>query len=69
MPWSLVAASALKHTIPRDFNRVSKEEVFSLMGGDVSEGQRDKIKREMHIPPALFIILHLYFYIVDRVIF
>lgn len=31
-----VAASALKHTIPGDFNRVSKEEVFSLMGGDVS---------------------------------
>jgi len=31
-----VAASALKHTIPGDFNRVTKEEVFSLMGGDVS---------------------------------
>ena len=31
-----VAASALKHTIYGDFNRVSKEDVFSLMGGDSS---------------------------------
>jgi 2-dehydro-3-deoxygluconokinase len=31
-----VAASALKHTIPGDFNRVNKEDVLNLMGGDVS---------------------------------
>jgi len=31
-----VAASALKHTIPGDFNLVSKEEVETLMGGDAS---------------------------------
>jgi len=31
-----IAASAIKHTIYGDFNRVSKEEVFSLMGGDAS---------------------------------
>ena len=28
-----VAASALKHTIPGDFNRVTKQEVESLMRG------------------------------------
>ena len=31
-----VAASALKHTIPGDFNLVSKEEVLALVGGDGS---------------------------------
>lgn len=31
-----VAASALKHTIPGDFNIVSKEEVENLAGGDAS---------------------------------
>jgi 2-dehydro-3-deoxygluconokinase len=31
-----VAASALKHTIHGDFNRVSKEDVLTLMGGDAS---------------------------------
>ena len=31
-----VAASALKHTIPGDFNLVSKEEVENLAGGDAS---------------------------------
>ena len=31
-----VAASALKHTIPGDFNLVSKAEVESLVGGDAS---------------------------------
>lgn len=31
-----VAASALKHTVPGDFNLVSKEEVESLAGGDAS---------------------------------
>lgn len=31
-----VAASALKHTIPGDFNLVSKEEVLALIGGDAS---------------------------------
>lgn len=31
-----VAASALKHTIPGDFNHVSVEEVNTLMGGDGS---------------------------------
>ncbi len=31
-----VAASALKHTIPGDFNLVTLEEVFSLMKGDAS---------------------------------
>lgn len=31
-----VAASALKHTIPGDFNLVSKSEVETLMGGDGS---------------------------------
>ncbi len=31
-----VSASALKHTIPGDFNLVSKEEVEALMGGDSS---------------------------------
>lgn len=31
-----VAASALKHTIPGDFNLVSKEEVEALCGGDTS---------------------------------
>lgn len=31
-----VAASALKHTIPGDFNRVSVEEVQRLAGGDAS---------------------------------
>jgi 2-dehydro-3-deoxygluconokinase len=31
-----VAASALKHTIYGDFNRVSKEDVLALMGGDAS---------------------------------
>lgn len=31
-----VAASALKHTIPGDFNKVSKEEVINLMKGDGS---------------------------------
>ena len=31
-----IAASALKHTIPGDFNRVSREEVLQLMGGDSS---------------------------------
>ncbi|MCP4179406.1 MAG: sugar kinase [bacterium] len=31
-----VAASALKHTIPGDFNLVSKEEVEILVGGDAS---------------------------------
>ena len=31
-----VAASALKHTIPGDFNRVSEQEVLNLMNGDSS---------------------------------
>lgn len=31
-----VAASCLKHSIPGDFNRVSKEEVLRLVGGDGS---------------------------------
>ena len=31
-----VAASALKHTIPGDFNMVSREEVENLAGGDAS---------------------------------
>ncbi|HPF86295.1 MAG TPA: sugar kinase, partial [Aminivibrio sp.] len=31
-----VAASALKHTIYGDFNRVSKEDVLNLAGGDAS---------------------------------
>lgn len=31
-----VAASALKHTIPGDFNQVSEEEVLNLMNGDAS---------------------------------
>lgn len=31
-----VAASALKHTIPGDFNLVSEKEVETLMGGDAS---------------------------------
>jgi 2-dehydro-3-deoxygluconokinase len=31
-----VAASALKHTIPGDVNRVSIEEVERLAGGDAS---------------------------------
>jgi len=31
-----VAASALKHTVPGDFNLVSKEEVETLVGGDAS---------------------------------
>lgn len=31
-----VAASALKHTIPGDFNCVSEAEVLALMGGDAS---------------------------------
>lgn len=31
-----VAASALKHTIPGDFNLVSRKEVESLAGGNVS---------------------------------
>jgi 2-dehydro-3-deoxygluconokinase len=31
-----VAASALKHTIPGDFNLVSVEEVETLAGGDAS---------------------------------
>jgi len=31
-----VAASALKHTIPGDYNLVSKEEVETLMNGDGS---------------------------------
>ncbi|MEA4880202.1 MAG: sugar kinase [Synergistaceae bacterium] len=31
-----VAASALKHTIYGDFNRVSREDVLTLMGGDAS---------------------------------
>ena len=31
-----VAASALKHTIPGDFNMVSTEEVEALCGGDAS---------------------------------
>jgi len=31
-----VAASALKHTVYGDFNRVSKEDVLTLMGGDAS---------------------------------
>ncbi len=31
-----VAASALKHTIPGDFNLVSKEEVEKLAKGDAS---------------------------------
>jgi 2-dehydro-3-deoxygluconokinase len=31
-----VAASCLKHSIPGDFNLVSKEEVFNLMSGDAS---------------------------------
>ena len=31
-----VAASALKHTIPGDFNQVSEEEVLSLVNGDAS---------------------------------
>lgn len=30
------AASALKHTIPGDFNHVSEQEVLALMGGDAS---------------------------------
>jgi 2-dehydro-3-deoxygluconokinase len=31
-----VAASCLKHSIPGDFNRVSRKEVEALMGGDAS---------------------------------
>jgi 2-dehydro-3-deoxygluconokinase len=31
-----VAASALKHTIPGDFNLVTREEVENLAGGDGS---------------------------------
>ncbi len=31
-----VAASALKHTVYGDFNRVAKDEVLALMGGDAS---------------------------------
>lgn len=31
-----VSASALKHTIPGDFNCVSEKEVLTLMGGDAS---------------------------------
>ena len=31
-----VAASALKHTIPGDFNQVSEKEVLNLMNGDGS---------------------------------
>ena len=31
-----VAASALKHTIPGDFNQVSEEEVLNLVNGDAS---------------------------------
>ena len=31
-----VAASALKHTIPGDFNLVSRKEVETLAGGDAS---------------------------------
>lgn len=31
-----VAASCLKHSIPGDFNRVSRTEVLNLMGGDAS---------------------------------
>jgi 2-dehydro-3-deoxygluconokinase len=31
-----VAASALKHTIPGDFNMVTKAEVETLVGGDTS---------------------------------
>ena len=31
-----VAASALKHTIPGDFNLVSESEVAALAGGDAS---------------------------------
>ncbi|MDY4155985.1 MAG: sugar kinase, partial [Bacilli bacterium] len=31
-----VAASALKHTIPGDFNHVSVSEVETLMNGDAS---------------------------------
>jgi len=31
-----VAASALKHTIPGDFNHVSEAEVNALAGGDAS---------------------------------
>lgn len=31
-----VAASALKHTIPTDFNHVSEQEVMALAGGDAS---------------------------------
>ena len=30
------AASALKHTIYGDFNRVSRDDVLTLMGGDAS---------------------------------
>ena len=36
-----VAASALKHTIPGDFNLVSEAEVLSLAGGNANgRGQR-----------------------------
>ena len=31
-----VAASALKHTIPGDFNMVTRAEVDALVGGDAS---------------------------------
>lgn len=31
-----VAASCLKHTIPGDFNKVTKQEVMNLVGGDAS---------------------------------
>jgi 2-dehydro-3-deoxygluconokinase len=31
-----VAASCLKHSIPGDFNKVSREEVLRLCGGDAS---------------------------------
>ena len=31
-----VAASALKHTIPGDFNMVTRAEVEALVGGDAS---------------------------------
>ena len=35
-PGFAVAASALKHTIPTDFNLVSEAEVKALAGGDAS---------------------------------
>jgi sugar/nucleoside kinase (ribokinase family) len=45
-----VAASALKHTIPGDFNRVTVAEVDQLAGGDASgRVQRSKCPGEVRV--------------------